>query len=154
MSDCERCAQSPFSHEVRVSHPGGEQTMLLCHRCYQEMQLEPPILAVGLMPFRSTAPQVSACPACGTTSADLQESPMLGCPRCYDHFRQLLRVQLRRIHGSSQHMGKTLGGREALTPNRREQLESELHEAVGEQRFEDAARLRDRIRALEGGEPR
>lgn len=153
MDDCQHCARHPSSHEVRVVHAGGEQSLHLCHRCFSEMQLEPPILVAGLMPTRPGPAQAHACPACGTTLCDLQASPILGCPRCYEHFRPLLRVQLRRVHGSSQHMGKTPRGGVAPEPHRLEDLESDLREAIGEQRFEDAARLRDRIRALSEGEP-
>lgn len=147
MPSCERCDQSPSTHAVRVTHAGGEQTLHLCPRCFSEMQLEPPQLVVGLMPVRPGPLQAHACPACGTSLGDLQQSPILGCAHCYAHFRPLLRVQLRKVHGSSQHVGKPFRG--AARPE--SDLLAQIDHAVRERRFEDAARLQGRLDALGDG---
>src|SRR2546427_619866 len=46
------------------------------------------------------------CAACGSTLKDFRESGRLGCAQCYDSFAPHLRDLLRRLHGSSQHVGE------------------------------------------------
>lgn len=93
------------------------------------------------------------CPECGMTWADFQQNGLLGCAACYTTFRDALPDLIHRLHGHSQHVGKTvdavpvpLAADDPLT-----QLRSALHEAVQNEAFEEAATLRDRIRALEEG---
>ncbi len=91
------------------------------------------------------------CPTCGYEYRRLQESGMLGCPDCYAAFRRQLLPMLRRYHGDVNHVGKlprSHGPRAAL---RREiaQLKALLEQAVGQESYEEAARLRDLIRQQE-----
>src|SRR2546428_12933 len=46
------------------------------------------------------------CSACGATLRDFRESGRLGCAQCYESFETHLRDLLRRLHGSSQHVGE------------------------------------------------
>jgi len=46
------------------------------------------------------------CPACGSTLRDFRDSGRLGCDQCYVSFDTHLRDLLRRLHGSSQHVGE------------------------------------------------
>jgi protein arginine kinase activator len=92
-----------------------------------------------------------SCPTCGFTFQNFRKRGRLGCPRCYDTFRNQLSPLLRKIHGSETHIGKV--------PTRKEvsrdktvligDLKSRLEKAVQQEEFEEAARLRDQIRALD-----
>jgi len=95
------------------------------------------------------------CPYCGTTARDFRQSGRLGCAQCYVHFEPQLRGLLRRLHGSTQHMGKLylnegseLGDRGAQLAGMRRRLQR----AIETEDFEAAAELRDRIHALETAE--
>src|ERR1051325_3908863 len=46
------------------------------------------------------------CPECGSTLRDFRDSGRLGCDQCYVSFDVHLRDLLRRLHGSSQHVGE------------------------------------------------
>src|SRR5262245_22553926 len=46
------------------------------------------------------------CRTCGCTYDDFRKSGRLGCGACYDTFRRYLTPLLRRVHGSSSHVGK------------------------------------------------
>ena len=110
------------------------------------------------------APQKQAldpgpCPQCGTTWEEFQKNGLLGCSQCYDHFADRLPQLLRRIHGQSTHVGKTpdQGGQaqsdEVQTASsQKEKLEAAMKKAVAEENFEEAARLRDQIKALSDNE--
>jgi protein arginine kinase activator len=94
------------------------------------------------------------CPACGSTLRDFRDSGRLGCDRCYVTFDAHLRDLLRRLHGSSQHVGERyeLPGETGGGADPRSQLlelKAQLRRAVEGENFELAAELRDRIRVLE-----
>jgi len=93
------------------------------------------------------------CPACGSTLRDFRDSGRLGCDQCYVSFDSHLRDLLRRLHGSSQHVGERYEGPgEGGADDPRSRLldlKAQLRRAVEGENFELAAELRDRIRVLE-----
>jgi protein arginine kinase activator len=96
-----------------------------------------------------------ACPTCGATLGDFRESGRLGCADCYRTFESPLRDLLRRLHGSSRHLGERYAPpgapqTEAEAPSI-PQLRTQLRLAVEAENFELAAELRDQLRQL-GGE--
>ncbi len=100
------------------------------------------------------------CPKCGMTYQDFKKSGRLGCADCYTTFEKNLTSLIKRIHGSTQHFGKAPSRAAKVTkitpiPKRKkkleslEELKSRLQRAVKLEEFEEAARLRDKIRQLE-----
>lgn len=99
-------------------------------------------------------PQV--CPGCGLSTADFRSKGRFGCPRCYETFRSELLPLLQRIHEAQVHRGR-LPGRTATPPAPKDdralaELRRRLEDAVRGERYEEAARLRDELRAAERGE--
>src|SRR5262249_33143414 len=91
------------------------------------------------------------CEFCGGTLQDFRETGRLGCPHCYETFDTHLRALLRRLHGSTQHVGKVyLQPADAPDqPDRRlRDLKGQLQRAVDAENFELAAQLRDQIKVL------
>ena len=92
----------------------------------------------------------AACPQCGMSLRDFTSGGKLGCSACYETFRDSLNAPLKQIHGSVRHSGKIpsrIGGK-LKTDRKIKDLEVKLSQAVLEQRFEEAAKLRDEIKAL------
>jgi len=95
-----------------------------------------------------------ACPTCGATLSDFRESGRLGCADCYRVFEHPLRDLLRRLHGSSRHLGERYvapGASPETGAPSIAQLRNQLRLAVETENFELAAELRDQLRAV-GGE--
>ena len=94
------------------------------------------------------------CPSCGTSEAVYRKSFLLGCPQCYTTFEGIIESQLRRLHGSTRHVGRTpakarpVEGEIGVTLAA---LHRDLDLAVSHQDFERAVKLRDRIRMLQDG---
>lgn len=92
------------------------------------------------------------CPNCGLTYQDFRRIGRLGCSECYSAFKENLGVLLKRIHGSTQHLGRA-PAKVAVKPAQKqseiELLRANLRRAVEMEDFEQAAELRDKIRALE-----
>jgi len=93
----------------------------------------------------------ATCKVCGLGYAEFKETSQFGCSQCYTTFSSLIGPLLKEIHGSTQHVGKTYRRTVRLGSNMQElaQLKLELREAVQNEKFEEAAGLRDQIRKLE-----
>ncbi len=96
------------------------------------------------------------CSHCGLTYEDFKKIGRLGCSECYAAFKVSLSPLLKRIHGSTQHMGKSpdplLVKEQKVHSKFHEELmmvKQELMKAVKKEEFEEAAALRDKIKFLE-----
>jgi protein arginine kinase activator len=89
------------------------------------------------------------CPHCGIKYAQFRAQGRLGCPEDYEIFRAAIEPLLEKIHRHTRHCGKAPA---CFRAKRREdnqrELRRQLQEAVRDERFEDAARLRDEIRSM------
>ena len=47
------------------------------------------------------------CKACGTRLSEFYNTYMLGCPACYNAFKEEITLSVRKVHGSTFHTGKT-----------------------------------------------
>jgi protein arginine kinase activator len=159
---CEQCHEREAV--IHLTQIVNEQvtTLHLCERCAAEKGVESPgsqpktplgtfLAAMGQE--QTPAPRAGDnCPRCGGTLQDFRESGRLGCPDCYRAFEVPLRDLLRRLHGSTHHMGERYADREPATAAGRHQaaeLREQLRLAVETENFELAAELRDRLRVME-----
>lgn len=93
--------------------------------------------------------QKTACPDCGITFAEFRSAGRLGCPTDYEAFRRGIDPLLERVHGTTEHRGRraaATGGRNR--DDRLATLRAELRQAVADEAYERAARIRDQIYAL------
>ena len=90
------------------------------------------------------------CEQCGMTYAEFQKGGMLGCANCYKAFKVPLTALLQRVHGNTQHAGRVPGGVHSGVSIRMniDRLKEKLQRAIADEEYEQAARLRDAIRAL------
>jgi protein arginine kinase activator len=90
------------------------------------------------------------CPNCGATFGDFSKTGRLGCGSCYTAYRTQLKDLLRKVHGSHDHHGKTPATTVMeLKPVREERkLKEELRRAIEIEDFEEAAKIRDKLKSL------
>jgi protein arginine kinase activator len=164
---CEQCHEREAV--IHLTQIVNEQvtTLHLCERCAADKGVESPgstpktplgtfLAAMGQeLATESPAPRSGEnCPRCGGTLQDFRESGRLGCPDCYRSFETPLRDLLRRLHGSTHHVGERYSEKQISVPaavNRPQaaDLREQLRLAVETENFELAAELRDRLRVLE-----
>jgi protein arginine kinase activator len=162
---CEQCHEREAV--IHLTQIVNEQvtTLHLCERCAAEKGVESPgaapktplgtfLAAMGQeLPETTPTPRNGeACSRCGGSLQDFRESGRLGCPDCYRSFEVPLRDLLRRLHGSTHHMGERYAERGTPVSAERQQateLREQLRLAVETENFELAAELRDRLRVME-----
>ena len=91
------------------------------------------------------------CKSCGMAFSRFKSAGRFGCADCYKYFEPQTEMILKNIHGSSRHEGKIPRGLAAETGQARalEKLRQSLKKAVETEEYEEAASLRDAIRAME-----
>jgi protein arginine kinase activator len=94
------------------------------------------------------------CPNCGFNYSDFRKLGRLGCSECYPTFKKYLGPLLKKIHGSVMHFGKSPAKADRVSLSRPDlvELRRQLQQAIENEAFEEAARLRDQIKALENKE--
>jgi protein arginine kinase activator len=93
------------------------------------------------------------CPDCGFTYQDFKKIGRVGCGQCYEAFKKQLTPILKRIHGADRHIGKVplRAGKTVKETKTIQELQRQMEKAIQTEEFEEAARLRDKIRELEKG---
>ena len=108
------------------------------------------------------------CNQCGYTFEDIASHGKLGCGNCYEVFEERLDPIIRRIQGANQHvgrMGKIIDNKieqkmgnasqkeekinQSPENSHLEQLQGQLKQAIKEERYEEAAKIRDEIKRIE-----
>ena len=99
------------------------------------------------------------CQNCGMSYADFKKLGRFGCSQCYEAFKRALYPLLKRIHGTTHHAGRQPEALPAKktkpaevkirTKNELDELKARLVKVIQDERFEEAAMLRDRIKILE-----
>lgn len=159
---CQKCTKAATLHITEILTEEQIEELHLCEDCAQKYLYEPQ--AAGKSSGKVSSSQHGEesdepavmnreCLFCGTKFVDFRNSGRLGCPHDYQEFRDELLPLLENIHGETKHCGKTP---RRLPQNKKTQAElvqlrKQLMQAVNKEAYEDAARLRDRIRQIEGG---
>jgi protein arginine kinase activator len=154
--------------EVHLTQIVGDEvtTLHLCGKCAAERGIateaeaaQTPLgaflAAMGKGAPTPATEALLACPACGATLQDFRASGRVGCAECWSTFERPLRDLVRRLHGATHHTGESYRPpgepeQDATVAMRRERgrLREQLRQAVEAEHFEEAARLRDRLRDL------
>lgn len=109
-------------------------------------------------------PQTQKCEKCGLTFDEFIQEGRFGCDNCYNTFRNKLNHMLKNLHGSSSHIGRKtkfiednnikIENKESKIKTNEEskveKLNRDLKLAIKEERYEDAAKIRDEIKKIEG----
>lgn len=160
---CDSCGEREAEVHLTQIEQGELETVHLCDACADDKGVTAD--SVGQEPLadflaetgkddsEAMLPAVSeSCPYCGTSPEDFRRTGRLGCAQCWAHFESQLEALVRRIHGSTEHVGKLYLGDAAEGEDRRARLSHlrrRLERAVEVEDFETAADLRDQIDELE-----
>lgn len=169
---CDICGKKATVHITKIIN-GQKFKIHLCEKCAKEnpAQIEALVntqVALGQAqnvpldtaesegskpPERSSA--AKKCPNCEAEFSHFEKTGRVSCAYCYEAFADKFDEILMQMHGSNRHCGKMPKVLEKKIPkNLLKNLNEQLNEAVAEERYEDAAVLRDKIKELKPTSPK
>ena len=159
---CEKCGKHNATTHIRTVVNGVVREVNLCPYCAEKE-------GYGSLPHNSLASMLASmlgdtvsggllsqqnkCPVCGAAFSDIAATGKVGCANCYKAFNNELLPYLKRVHGSTRHIGKIPNKAPLMVVPTEETIDSlrlELNRLVSEEKYEQAAVVRDKIRKMEG----
>ena len=167
---CENCKERQATITITQVKNGQKNERHTCEVCaskfhpfYFEMKEEPISLQqfitnwFGSPPYANKASQNKKmndvhCPTCQLTYRNFLKQGKVGCATCYEAFREYLPAILEKLQAGTSHIT------EEATSNlvqddmnlQIQQLREQQKLAIEQERFEEAAQIRDTLKALQG----
>ena len=158
---CDKCGKESVYHSTLIVN-GVSKNTSLCRDCAIKEGVfanEKPSLFDEM--FSSFADLLGfeqvenvLCPVCKTSLREFKSTGKLGCPNCYDMFREEISNILKRIAPFETHKQDVIKAPKSKPQklSKDEQikvLKEEMKQAVSEERYEDAAKIKKQITKLE-----
>lgn len=157
---CEECSKKLGVSDIHFNMPISFNNFL--EEFFDDMN------DVSFLPTLGADNKKIKCTKCGLTWDDFLHTGNLGCSNCYDEFQARIDPILRSLQGATAHIGRlgdviegndikqNLDEKENINSNEKakninkvDELKEELKQAIKEERYEEAAKLRDEIKNLE-----
>jgi protein arginine kinase activator len=161
---CEICGLKDAVIHIRQIQKDLVHELHICEECAQEKGLireeesELPIanLLSGLLEGRDMtgAGEVKeVCPRCGMKASEFRKQGKLGCAECFSAFHKDVKAIVTQMAARPHHAGRLprTFADQTVAANANDTLREELREAVEREDYEEAARLRDRLREMDSG---
>lgn len=157
---CKNCGLRPATTHIKRVINGRVEEYHLCAECAKKLNVsafDPFDLSELWSSFfgdrlpDSPALNQKRCKRCGSSFSDIANSGKLGCPDCYSEFYDELLPSLRKIHGKTRHVGRVpnSANEDTKAGYMINDLKKQLTDAVENENYEQAAKLRDQIREYE-----
>jgi len=158
---CEKCQSEKATVFLTQIIQGKMHKVDLCESCAKEIgvtntstfSLADLLIKTEAERQKQSTNQTRVCPHCGFTQEDLSKTGRVGCGHCYEVFSDVLAEALKDMQRSSQHVGKIPNSfiRSQTSADRRKVLEESLELAVKQEKYEEAATLRDQLKIFKDG---
>lgn len=176
---CQNCNKNEANVRYTQIINGEKQEIFLCEKCSREMGIgnidfNIPISFSSFfgdllenysdVNFFPTImkPEELKCKECGMTFSEFIDNGKFGCANCYNVFSNKIDPILKNIHLSNRYTGRKpmlLGknieiNKTEASDNKNSEIETlkeKLNRAVKEENYEEAAKIRDKIKELKGG---
>ena len=154
---CEECSQKLGINDIHFNMPINFTSFLT--------DFFNDVNDVSFMPRLGGIENTLKCTKCGLTWEDFLHTGRFGCSNCYDDFETRIDPILRSIQGATNHIGRlgdvrtgnnvkqSLDDKMEKEENNNikllDKLKNDLKQAIKEERYEDAAKIRDEIKKVE-----
>jgi protein arginine kinase activator len=166
--NCELCKEREATVHLTQVIDGSIKKLHLCEECaaksgidvHGPISITDILLGMGIKP-KEMEPVAAGgaasvvertCPKCHMRRTDFKKTGRFGCGTCYEAFAEELPPLLKAMHRSEQHVGKVPAGEAVRVRAATElaSLETALKKAIDDEKYEEAARLRDQIALWRG----
>ena len=155
---CQKCQKNNATVKIIKNYNGNITEQYLCQSCAGNDEIHISDITNNTIfneLFGMFKPVISSdyvCDKCHTTYNEFKKTGKFGCEKCFLKFEPYLDSLFRNIHSSDTHKGKLPKkcADEIIRKREKEDLKESLKKAIYEENYEEAARLRDIIRKMEG----
>lgn len=153
---CQHCNKNEANMHMKRIINGRAAEVHLCSDCARSLGYGEAFSGFGLgfSDFLSDfllkgehSSNAARCPFCNKSFEEIAKDGKMGCAECYTTFYDKLLPSLQHIHGKGTHMGKKPNGN-IDSQNKLNVLKEQLEEAIREQNFESAVKIRDEINSI------
>ena len=169
---CQSCKKEEATIKYYENINGEKREIMLCGSCAKKLNLIdfPNMLSY----FFSTYPKElleneytkKVCDKCSYTFDDYLKTGLFGCPNCYSAFNDRIDTLLNKIHGKNRHINTESKTQENNVKKTYMNIKDKNHNinissiidisklknllnlSIKEEKYEDAAKIRDRIKEL------
>lgn len=170
---CQNCGKNEANFKYTQIINGVKKELTLCSECARKLGVDSIDIPINFTSFlgdffndyaeSSLLPSFSTndvkCKTCNMTYNDFINTGMFGCSDCYDVFSNPIDSLLKNLHGTSKHIGRGVKNAKVAQiekpnkvepiKNEKDELQKQLDKAIKEERYEDAAKLRDKIKEID-----
>lgn len=170
---CQNCGKNEANFKYTQIINGVKKELTLCSECARKLGVDSIDIPINFTSFlgdffndyaeSSLLPSFSTndvkCKTCNMTYNDFINTGMFGCSDCYDVFSNPIDSLLKNLHGTSKHIGRGVKNAKVTQiektnkvepiKNEKDELQKQLDKAIKEERYEDAAKLRDKIKEID-----
>lgn len=155
---CQKCGKNIATVHTMTVINGVKDEKYLCSECAAKENIKTDFSFPSLNDFfggffepEEQMIKELSCPTCKTTYKEFCDTGMLGCPDCYESFRDRIKGVVKKVQGGNDSHKPEKREEKANSKERDElkSLKTELKKAVKEENFEVAAQLRDKIKEIE-----
>ena len=173
---CENCGRNYANVRYTQIINGEKNEIFLCDKCSKKLGVQNFNIPIDISSFfsdflneienESIFPQMLQsnkikCDRCDLNFDEFISTGKLECPECYTAFESKLDELLKNLHGANRHIGRLGKIEEIMTKENAikedddentdiQKLKQSLKKAIKEEHYEEAAKLRDEIKKLEG----
>lgn len=176
---CTNCNHNEANVRYTQIINGEKKEMFLCEECSKKLGIDNMKLSLPIdfasffgdflneydndfMPILKKTNELK-CDKCNMTYREFIETGKFGCDACYNIFSERIDPILKRLHGSNRYNGrkanineieeKELEQKEKTKMTKQEKIDNlreKIKRLIKEEKYEEAAKIRDQIKELEG----
>lgn len=157
---CQSCGKKEATVKYMENINGNKQELHFCYDCAKKLGFVN--FSNIFSPLFVTIPEIESmdtkkCGKCGYTFDDYVKTGLFGCPDCYNAFEDRLDDLLLKLHGKNKHIklepkkiNKLNIKKSETKEDKIEALKEKINLLIKEEKYEEAAIIRDKIKELEG----
>jgi protein arginine kinase activator len=148
---CDDCKNKPAAIFFKEVLPDKTVELHLCEECAAKRgllvtkKLSPVEILHRLLKQKSAQDEKVICPGCYMSLAEFKKTGRFGCSQCIAAFDEHIKHFIKQIHQSDRHVGRKTspGEKKGMQIYK---LREDLKKALDNEAYEDAARIRDKLK--------
>lgn len=149
---CSKCGKNNANITYNQNINGEVTNLNLCEECAHKLGIFnsfDDIFSPMVLDLDYILPEEIKCKKCGYTLSKYRNSGLFGCDSCYDTFRNEIDSILLKLQGKNRNVQKLESNKKDKVESEEEKLRKELEQLIKDEKFEEAAVIRDKIKKLE-----